>query len=67
MIYLERNSFVFLQEHAQLTDTDPQVSSCELVWYVKSQRSKFPSLQCHTVEKTQREEKVLELFLNNAK
>ena len=50
---LERDVLVLLQEHAELTDTDPQVFVCELVGDVESKGSKFPSLQSHTMEDTE--------------
>ena len=44
--YLKRNVLVFIEEHVQLTDTDPQVTISELIWDIKTQCSKLPPLQC---------------------
>ena len=54
--YLERDVLVLLQEHAELADTDPQVSVCELVGDVESEGSKLPPLQSHTMEDAEGEQ-----------
>ena len=61
-MYLEWDVLVFVQEHVELTDADPEVSISELVGDVEAECSKFPSLQRDAMEHTQREEEVLEIL-----
>ena len=50
--YLEWDVLVFIEEHVELTDADPEVSISELVGDVESKGSKLPSLQCDAMEDT---------------
>ena len=44
MHYLKWNVFVFVEEHAELADADPEVPVGELVRYIEAQGPKFPPL-----------------------
>ena len=48
--YLKRNILVFIEEHIQLTDTDPQVTISKLIRDIKAQCSKLSSLQCYSMK-----------------
>ena len=60
--YFVRDAFIFVQKHTQLTDTNPQISSSELVGNIESKWAKLPSFKSYPVEQTQRKQQVLEVF-----
>jgi len=60
-LYLERYLLVFIQKHAELADTDPEVSVSELIWNIETKSSKLSPLKSHSMKHTQREQQELEL------
>lgn len=61
LLHLVWGVLVLVQKHFELADADVQIPVCELIGNVKSQWAKLPSLQCNSMEETQRQEQRLEL------